>query len=478
MGTPVVPYVAPPRVFATPAMPQQYMYQGVDGLERYAAAMAEYNKAVEGVNSANNAAYQAQVGSGTTLEQARLAAIESDAARTAGSAETLLARNAGAAENLLARNAAATESALVRTDQSAETLLARNAGAAENLLARNAAASESLAERGARATAQTNAETYGASESAFERQARVDAAKQASIDTQALESLRNTGAMGLDKQTNEAQLAQIKAQIDSQKALQTGAQTFGASESAAERAARVAELTQSSNAAQSLEALRTAGAKDIGAQANAAELQRLQTQIAATGGQATTAQAAEMARLQAQLGSAASLQSSAQTFQQQTEEQRYMRSLAEQNNANARMDTVMGKFGFTGATPTGGAAGADPYASGATDTQELDAENAAFAWAKDKIGLASRAASNSLSSEMAARGITGSGIEAQQLGLASDQAVGQIGDTAREQALASLQRRYQVSDRNAALTSTKRAQDIGLVQSLASLAKPTGGAAY
>ena len=436
MGTPVVIPYTPPQFNITPPTPPSFIpyFYTEDQKREHAAQVAAYNTALASYQAAQASAYGSQVQAGTSVEQARLAA------------------------------------------------------------------QESALERAARITAQAQGQTDQLALSA-----QNNAAQLAQLQAQ----ITSTG--GLASQAQTAEMARLQAQISSQSALQTGAQTFGASESAAERAARIAELTQSSTAAQSLEALRTAGAKDIGAQANAAELQRLQTQIAATGGLATTAQAAEMARLQAQLGSAASLQSSAQTYgasetaaeraarmaelaqtqsgaqslagyqntlQQQTEEQRYMRALAEQNTANARMDTVMGKFGFTGATPTGGAAGADPYASGATDTQELDAENAAFARAKDKIGLASRAASDSLSAQMASRGITGSGIEAQQLGLASDQAVGQISDTAREQALASLQRRYQVSDRNAALTSTKRAQDIGLVQSLASLAKPTGGAAY
>ena len=79
---------------------------------------------------------------------------------------------------------------------------------------------------------------------------------------------------------------------------------------------------------------------------------------------------------------------------------------------------------------------------------------------------------------MSQRGITGSGIEAQRLGKAYEQGVGQISDTAREQALASLQRRYQVSDRNAALSAQKRAQDIGLLSSLSAASRPTGGGVY
>ena len=140
-------------------------------------------------------------------------------------------------------------------------------------------------------------------DSALERQARLTEAGLGQNNALALSAQNNaaqlaqlqaqiTATGGQATQTQAAELTRLQAQLASQSALQTGAQTFGASESAAERAARAAELTQASTAAQALESLRNTGAMGLGAQTNAADLERLKLQIAATGGQATDAQAA------------------------------------------------------------------------------------------------------------------------------------------------------------------------------------------
>lgn len=248
-------------------------------------------------------------------------------------------------------------------------------------------------------------------------------------------------------------------------------------------------------------------AKEIANLNNQAALQQLQAQIAGQSGIATAEQTAEMNRLQAQIASAEregaatrsfqgaesaaeraarmaeleKTQSGAQALatkeaqlQQETEQQRYLRALAQSQAANTQVQNWMNQFGLTsGALPVAG-----DINTGATDAQERAAEDAAFARAKDKIGLASRSAMDSLSSEMSSRGISGSGVEAQRLGGVYESGLGEIGQTAREQAIEALKRKYQVSDRNVALASTTRGQNIGLLSSLSQMTKPTGGGIY
>lgn len=379
---------------------------------------------------------------------------------------------------------------------------------AENEAARNAAAMAQLqaqiAAQGTQATAAQQAEmarlqatigsteklasqtqAFQAGESAAERAARLGEIGATGEQQKALEALRQSGAMGL----------------------QTSQQQFAGQESAAERAARLAEIGATGAQQQTIEALRNTGAATVAGintagtlaatrEQNLGAMEQLKAQIASQQGIATQAQQAEMDRLQAQLSTQkeesaaerqarlaelAATQSGTKELagyqaqlQQETEEQRYLRALEQSKQASGQVNDWMTKLGVLDANGQPAGSGG----TGAADQEERAAEDAAFARAKEKIGLASRTAQESLSAEMAQRGITGSGVEAQGLGKVYESGVGQISDVAREQALSSLNRRYQVSDRNANLAAQKRAQDIGLLSSLSAMTKPTGGGIY
>ncbi|SRR6266542_1757286 len=123
-------------------------------------------------------------------------------------------------------------------------------------------------------------------------------------------------------------------------------------------------------------------------------------------------------------------------------------------------------------------------------------QNAEFSKAKDRVGRVGRASMNALSGEMRARGISGSGIEASEIGNRVDQASGALGDVANNQAVDALKRRYQIDDTNYQGDISQRGQDIGagesnasramqalqlranLHQSLMSLASRNGGRVY
>ena len=231
----------------------------------------------------------------------------------------------------------------------------------------------------------------------------------------------------------------------------------------------------------------------------AGSMKALEAQIAAQAGMATTAQAAEMARLQAQLGTDRSIATESQTGQtarlgqqiagtsaltslqsklgNETEEMRYTRAKEQQAVLAQQMKDTMTQFGIGGQpAPATGAGGAAP--TGATTAQEDAADAAAFAAAKDKIGLVNRAAQTDIGNEVIARGIGGSGIEAGMRAGAIESGQGQLGQVVRDEATAKRGRAYQVADRDVAAGLTKRAQDIGLTTSMAGLLKYSGGGTY
>ena len=165
-------------------------------------------------------------------------------------------------------------------------------------------------------------------------------------------------------------------------------------------------------------------------------------------------------------------------LQNETEEQRFARAQQEAATARASTDEMLVRFGFIGDTGGTGGQGGGTTAPAGMAAGDVAAEDAAFARAKDKIGAVNESAKRSLSESMASRGISGSGVEAQQLGNVEAAGAGQLADVAQQGALETLKRRYQVADRDAALASTKRGQDVGLVQTLAGANKPSGGGTY
>lgn len=280
-------------------------------------------------------------------------------------------------------------------------------------------------------------QTWQTGESAKDREAAsaLEALRQSGALAQI--GAQNTGAQQLAGLNNAAAMSQLEKTLGSQAALQSTQQTWQSGENAAERAGQLSQIAATQQGEQALEALRQSG-------------------------QITLAE-------------------KNQALQTATEEARYGRAKEQTGAANARVDELMAKMGLLpgGTTPTGQmATGMASVDSGADAQAEMAAEDAAFARAKDKIGQASRSAMDSMTSQMASRGITGSGVEAQELGKLYEGGVGQISDTAREQAIESLKRKQQVADRNVALASTTRGQNIGLLTSLANSARPSGGGVY
>jgi hypothetical protein len=88
------------------------------------------------------------------------------------------------------------------------------------------------------------------------------------------------------------------------------------------------------------------------------------------------------------------------------------------------------------------------------------AEAAEFSRAKDRVGLATQGLLKSVGSIADARGIGGSSIEGDLIGSALSGGQGQIADLLRQQAITSLDRDYDVEDRDYAGDITQRGQDV------------------
>lgn len=234
-----------------------------------------------------------------------------------------------------------------------------------------------------------------------------------------------------------------------------------------------------------LEALRQQQADKDRAE-KAAELDKT---LAHQSGESAAERAARIAELVQTQSGAKDLAGYQSGLQNETEKQRFARAQIEQGQSRDAINSLLTRFGFDGGqnqTATGaqsmpggagmgvmtsGAAGA---AGGGAPSAEIAAEDAAFARAKDKVGQVNEAAQQGVSEDMAARGITGSGVQAAAMAQGAQAGAGRLADVAQQGALETLKRRYQVSDRDAALASTKRGQDIGLVQSLSGALKPSG----
>jgi hypothetical protein len=105
----------------------------------------------------------------------------------------------------------------------------------------------------------------------------------------------------------------------------------------------------------------------------------------------------------------------------------------------------------------GGGGGATvPYNNSAM----LAAEDAGFARAKDRISQMGAARSNDVGDSFAARGLSGSGLEAEAMGGATNQTQGELGEFARQQAMGGLEQANQTAN----LNMTARGQDIAARQ--------------
>jgi hypothetical protein len=95
---------------------------------------------------------------------------------------------------------------------------------------------------------------------------------------------------------------------------------------------------------------------------------------------------------------------------------------------------------------------------------EIEAQSLAFGRAKDRIGTIGRASLKGLHREMAARGVEGSGIEGNRTANLIASTGGQLGDVASTQAMETLRRLSDVTDKNYAGDLSQRGQDIDIAQ--------------
>jgi hypothetical protein len=102
-----------------------------------------------------------------------------------------------------------------------------------------------------------------------------------------------------------------------------------------------------------------------------------------------------------------------------------------------------------------------PQVKGPSQADRRAGESAAFARAKDRIGMTSQGAGKSLRALMSRRGLAGSGIEAGELGNLVSDARGQLGDVIRDQSIEGLRRDQAVEDRNYAGDISQRTTDMG-----------------
>lgn len=141
-------------------------------------------------------------------------------------------------------------------------------------------------------------------------------------------------------------------------------------------------------------------------------------------------------------------------------QQSYDRSVSEQRRGWGLEDqnTALGLF----SSVTGGGGGATPARVSGGDSSWDASLAASLGRAKDTSAAAVGAARKAMMDNMAARGISGSGIEAQRdMGIQLAGA-GEIGKAGREGAVQTAARQASVNDRNYSGDITQRGQDIGL----------------
>lgn len=128
-----------------------------------------------------------------------------------------------------------------------------------------------------------------------------------------------------------------------------------------------------------------------------------------------------------------------------------------------RMFEVMGKIGGPGGEGASSPREGFTPVGRETPTTMADrtaAESAAFGRSKDRIGKISQQALSALKDQFSATGMSGSGVEADQLRELTQGAAGELGDVVRDQTLDRMRRTDEVDDRNMNFNLTQRGQDI------------------
>lgn len=128
-----------------------------------------------------------------------------------------------------------------------------------------------------------------------------------------------------------------------------------------------------------------------------------------------------------------------------------------------RMFEVMGKIGGPGGE--GASAPREGFTPVGRETATTMAdrtagESAAFGRGKDRIGKISQQALSALKDQMSATGMSGSGVEADQLRELTQGASGELGQIVRDQTLDRMRRADEIDDRNMGFNLTQRGQDI------------------
>ena len=185
---------------------------------------------------------------------------------------------------------------------------------------------------------------------------------------------------------------------------------------------------------------------------------KAQTDVGTNAAKTLAAQQAELEQQLAAQQFGFGTQSAAQAgtiLQDQTSLQARLQAEAEARRMNQFPQILQG---LNSSIPQGGVGG-----------DESAARAAAFARAKDQTGLIARSGTDAVASEMAARGLAGSGIEGSALGNVASTGVGQLGEVTREQLIQDLLRSGQVADRNYAGNLTMRGQNMASIPSLLGL---------
>jgi len=128
--------------------------------------------------------------------------------------------------------------------------------------------------------------------------------------------------------------------------------------------------------------------------------------------------------------------------------------------------TLAGDHTETPVAPSGGAAPTGPAAP-AVDPQA--AKDAAFARAKDKIGLDTRASMTALRESLAGRGALGSGVEGGGMASLLGEGAGNLSDVVSNQTAYDVAGNNARADRNYEGALKQRGQNLGVSQSLLSL---------
>lgn len=106
------------------------------------------------------------------------------------------------------------------------------------------------------------------------------------------------------------------------------------------------------------------------------------------------------------------------------------------------------------------------------------AEAAAFARAKDKIGLQTRGAIRGLQGELAGRGVLGSGVESSAIANVLNAGQGELGDVTREGAIQAAEREREQANLGYQGQLTQRSQNLSAMQHAQDLAAQQAGEAY